>query len=134
MTIAEQQKEYSNQFAQLDWFEKYEFFLDLAGEMPALPDSDRRDENRVHGCQTNAWIIAEQKEGNIYYSVDSDALIVKGMLGLMADILSGHSPDEIVHADWFFWKTAGIAENLDAGRTNGIHAAHRRMCELAAVD
>lgn len=98
-----------------------------------LSEEQKNEENRVQGCQTNAWVVAEKNNGRMQYYVDSDSLIVKGMLNVLADILSDHTPQEISDSEWTLWEQAGILENLTESRNNGIRAAEQRMRSLAVI-
>lgn len=131
MTIEEQQKEYSALLSNMDWFDKYEFFIGVAGEFPEFSKTDRNEENYVHGCQTGAWIKCKKRDDKVFFFADSTSLLVKGMLAVMADVLSGHLPREITKSEWFLWEESGILENLDETRGNGMHSAYLRMKELA---
>ena len=110
-----------------------EFFVRIAGMVDGLSEEQKNEENRVQGCQTNAWVVAEKNNGRMQYYVDSDSLIVKGMLNVLADILSNHTSQEISDSEWTLWEQAGILENLTESRNNGIRAAEQRMRSLAVI-
>lgn len=111
MTIYQMQQDYVDDILQLNsWFDKYEFFVRIAGMVDGLSEEQKNEENRVQGCQTNAWVVAEKNNGRMQYYVDSDSLIVKGMLNVLADILSDHTPQEISDSEWTLWEQAGILE------------------------
>lgn len=134
MTIYQMQQDYVDDILQLNsWFDKYEFFVRIAGMVDGLSEEQKNEENRVQGCQTNAWVVAEKNNGRMQYYVDSDSLIVKGMLNVLADILSDHTPQEISDSEWTLWEQAGILENLTESRNNGIRAAEQRMRSLAVI-
>src|SRR6266487_5648515 len=97
-TIPEIQEDIVAEFDMLgeDWQERYGHIIELGKNLPALPEDLKTDENKVRGCQSNAWLASEKKDGRIYFKVDSDALIVKGLAALLQRVFSGHTPDEIL--------------------------------------
>lgn len=132
MTIQELQKEYVHDLVMLNgWFSQYEFLIELAGAMEVMEDNDKCEFTRLKGCQTNAWLVYEYDDGKLYFQADSDALIVKGILGMLTDILSDRTPEEILNADLFVLQESGIGANLTQGRTNGIQSAIDRIREIA---
>ncbi|MCD8357052.1 MAG: SufE family protein [Clostridia bacterium] len=132
MTIYQMQQDYVSDLLQLNsWFDKYEFFVRIAGMVDGLTEEQKKEKNLVRGCQTKAWVVAEENNGRMQYYVDSDSLIVKGMLNVMADVLSDHTPQEIAASEWTLWQQAGILENLTESRNNGIRAAEQMMKHLA---
>src|SRR5450432_4914440 len=98
-TIQGVEKEIVEEFSLFDsWDDKYEYIIDLGKKLPALEDQYKKDENRVRGCQSTVWLVADYKDGRIFYKAESDAVIVKGLISLLIRVLSGHSPDEILQA------------------------------------
>ena len=132
MTIHELQNEYVQDLIGLkDWFSQYEFLIELAGAMEVMDDEDKNEDTRLKGCQTNAWLAYEYDDGKLYFQADSDALIVKGILGMLTDILSDRTPEEILNAELFVLQKSGIGANLTQGRANGIQSAIGRIHEIA---
>src|SRR5690554_4423431 len=98
-TIQETEKEIVEEFSLFDsWDDKYEYIIDLGKKLPGLEDQYKTDQNRVRGCQSTVWLIANHKDGKIFYKAESDAVIVKGLISLLIRVLSGHTPDEIINA------------------------------------
>ncbi len=132
MTIHELQDAYVQDLAGLkDWFSQYEFLIELAGAMEVMDDEDKNEDTRLKGCQTNAWLIHEYDDGKLYFQADSDALIVKGILGMLTDIFSDRTPEEILNAELFVLQKSGIGANLTQGRANGIQSAIDRIHQIA---
>src|SRR6187397_2442356 len=98
-TIGEIENEIVEEFSLFDnWDDKYEYIIDLGKKLPPLESEFKRDENRVRGCQSTVWLVADSRDGKIFYKADSDAVIVKGLISMLIRVLSGQSPDDIVHA------------------------------------
>src|SRR5215831_10980432 len=98
-TIPEIESEIVEEFSLFDsWDDKYEYIIDLGKRLPPLEDKYKLDENRVRGCQSTVWLVADDKDGKIFYKAESDAVIVKGLISLLIRVLSGHTADEIINA------------------------------------
>src|SRR5687767_4551994 len=98
-TIKETEKEIIEEFALFDsWDDKYEYIIDLGKKLPPLDPKHQVDDNRVRGCQSTVWLVAEHIDGQVYFKADSDAVIVKGLISMLIRVLSGHTPDEIINA------------------------------------
>src|SRR5438105_9213157 len=98
-SIEKIEKEIVEEFSLFDsWDDKYEYIIDLGKKLPALDPQYKKDENKVRGCQSTVWLVAEFRDGRVYYKADSDAMIVKGLISMLIRVLSGQSADEIVNA------------------------------------
>lgn len=113
------------------WDEKYEYIIDLGKKLPVLEAQYKLDENRVRGCQSTVWLVAEYKDGKIFYKADSDAVIVKGLISMLIRVLSGHTPDEIIQAKLDFIRQIGMTTHLAQTRSNGLLAMVRQMKNYA---
>jgi cysteine desulfuration protein SufE len=89
------------------------------------------DENKVRGCQSTVWLVARYEDGKMYYSADSDAVIVKGLISMLIRVLSGHSPDEIISAPLEFIKRIGMTTHLAQTRSNGLLSMVKQMKNYA---
>ncbi|MDQ3073316.1 MAG: SufE family protein [Bacteroidota bacterium] len=126
--IATIQDEIVEEFEMLgDWQEKYEHIIALGKELKDFPEDQRIDANKVKGCQSSVWLISELKDGRIYYTVDSDALIVKGLASLVVRIFSARTPDEILEATPDFIGRIGLQSHLSPTRSNGLAAMVRQI-------
>lgn len=134
MSINEIQDEIIAEFADYDdWMDKYSYLIELGNDMPPFPDEHRKEENIIEGCQSTVWIHAEKNaDGNVVYQGDADAIIVKGIVGLLIRVLSGHKPNEILETDLYFIDKVGFKENLTPTRSNGLLAMVRQMKVYAA--
>ncbi len=121
LTIADTEKEIIGEFALFDsWDDKYEYIIDLGKRLPALDGKYKIDENRVRGCQSSVWLVAEVRDGKIYYQADSDAMIVKGLISMLIRVLSGRTADEIIEARLEFIREIGMMTHLAQTRSNGL--------------
>jgi cysteine desulfuration protein SufE len=130
MTINELQDEIIEEFDSFDdWIERYELIIEYAKELEKdpLPESDRTEQNLIDGCQSKVWFTCTYQDGKIYFKGDSDALLVKGIVALLINVLSGHTPKEIVEANLYFIDAIGLREHLSPTRTNGVVAMLKQM-------
>jgi cysteine desulfuration protein SufE len=110
-----------------DWMDKYSFLIDKGNELPALDARYKTNSNLIEGCQSRVWLQADYENGKVFFSGDSDALIVKGIVSLLIKVLSGHTPDEILSADLYFIEAIGLKEHLSPTRSNGLVAMLKQM-------
>jgi cysteine desulfuration protein SufE len=131
-TIQEIEKEIVEEFSLFDsWDDKYEYIIDLGKKLPPLENEYKKDENRVRGCQSTVWLVADHKNGKIFYKAESDAVIVKGLISLLIRVLSGHTPDEIINAKLDFIQQIGMTTHLAQTRSNGLLAMVKQMKNYA---
>lgn len=128
MKIADIQKEIIEEFTGLgEWMERYKFLIDLGENLPLIDQAFRNDEYLIRGCQSRVWLNADLRDGKIFYTADSDAIITKGIAALMIRIFTGHTPDEILQADLGFIDQIGLKEHLSPTRSNGLVSMINQM-------
>ena len=128
MSINEIQDEIIEEFCGLDdWMDKYQLLIDLGNEQDPLDEKYKTEQNLIDGCQSRVWLQADYEDGIIYFSAESDALIVKGIVSLLIRVLSGHTPQEILDADLYFIDEIGLKEHLSPTRSNGLVAMVKQM-------
>lgn len=131
-TIQDIEKEIVEEFSLLDsWDDKYEYIIELGKRLPELENKHKLDENRVRGCQSTVWLVADYHDGRIFYKADSDAVIVKGLISLLIRVLSGQAPDEIIPAKLDFIQRIGLSTHLAQTRSNGLLAMVKQMKNFA---
>lgn len=131
-TIEEIEKKIEEEFSLFDsWDDKYEYIIDLGKKLPALEDQYKIDENRVRGCQSTVWLVADYQDGKIFYKAESDAVIVKGLISMLIRVLSGQCPDNIIQAKLNFIQQIGMATHLAQTRSNGLLAMVKQMKNFA---
>ena len=135
MTIEQKEQELIDEFSDIDdWMDRYACIIDMGNNLPALPDNLKTPDRLIEGCQSRVWLDAEMTpDGKVEYMADSDAIIVKGIISMLVDVLSGHTPDEILGADLHFINDIGLAEHLSPTRSNGLVAMLKQMRAYAAA-
>ncbi|NGF56734.1 SufE family protein [Parapedobacter sp. SGR-10] len=128
MTINEIQDELIEDFTfYSDWMEKYEHIIQLGKELPLIDEQYKQDQFLIKGCQSKVWLYPTLKDGKVYFTADSDAVITKGLVSLMVKVLSGHTPQEIVASDLYFIDQIGLKEHLSPTRANGLLSMVKQM-------
>ena len=128
MTINEIQDEIIDEFSGFDdWMDKYQLLIDLGNEQEPLDDKYKTEQNLIDGCQSRVWLQADLVNGNIHFSAESDALIVKGIVALLIRVMNDHTPQEILDADLYFIEQIGLKEHLSPTRSNGLLAMVKQI-------
>ncbi len=128
MTINEAQNEVVEEFEDFtDWMDKYQMLIDLGNELDVLNQKYKNDSNLIDGCQSRVWLQCDLVDGKLQFTADSDALIVKGIIALLIQVLSGHTPNEILDADLYFIDKIGLKDHLSPTRSNGLLAMIKQI-------
>jgi len=121
MTINKAQNEIIEEFALFDeWMDKYEHIIELGKDLPLIDNIYKIDENLIKGCQSRVWLHAILKDEKIIFTADSDAIITKGIVGLVIKVFSNHTPKEIAESELYFIDQIGLKEHLSPTRSNGL--------------
>ena len=127
-TIQEIQKEIIEDFAMFDdWIQKYEYLIDLGKELSPIDEKYKTEDNLIRGCQSRVWLHAKHTDGKIIYTADSDAIMSKGIVAILINVLSGQSPSEIATAKLDFINKIGLKEQLSPTRANGLVSMIKQM-------
>lgn len=127
-TINELQDEVIGEFSELDdWMDRYQLLIDLGNDQAPLDEQYKTEQNLIEGCQSRVWLQADYAEGLVHFQAESDALIVKGIISLLIQVVSGHTPDEILESDLYFIERIGLKEHLSPTRSNGLLAMVKQM-------
>ena len=128
-TIQENEENLIEQFADIDdWMDRYAYIIDLGNALKPISEQLKTPDRLIEGCQSRVWLDAElDSDGKVIYRADSDAIIVKGIISMLVEVLSGHTPDEILAADLNFIDKIGLAEHLSPTRSNGLLAMVKQM-------
>ena len=128
MTISELQEQVISEFSLFDdWMDKYNYLIEMGRTIPVIDENYKTDQYVITGCQSKVWLHAETRDGKIFFSADSDAIITKGIVNLLIRVLSGHTPDEILNADMDFIEKIGLREHLSPTRSNGLTSMVKQM-------
>lgn len=127
-TINELQDEVVEEFSDFDdWMDKYQMLIDLGNDLETLDDKYKTEQNLIDGCQSRVWVQCDYADGKLVFTADSDALIVKGIIALLIQVLSGHTPKEILDADLYFIDQIGLRDHLSPTRSNGLLAMVKQI-------
>ena len=128
MTFNELQDNVIEEFSAFDdWMDKYALLIDLGNSLPPLEEKYKTESNLIEGCQSRVWLQADYEDGKILFKGESDAVIVKGIVSLLINIISGHTPQEILDTDLYFIEKIGLKEHLSPTRSNGLVAMVKQM-------
>lgn len=127
-TINELQDEVVEEFSDFDdWMDKYQMLIDLGNELKPLDEKYKTEQNLIDGCQSRVWLQCDLVDGKLVFTADSDALIVKGIIALLIQVISGHTPKEILDADFYFIDKIGLRDHLSPTRSNGLLAMVKQI-------
>jgi cysteine desulfuration protein SufE len=110
-----------------DWLDKYDYLISLSDSLPVIAQEHKTDDYIIEGCQSRVWVDARMEDGKIFYSADSDAIIIKGLLALLVRAMGGRTPQEVVDIELYFIDAIGLKENLSPTRGNGLVATIKQM-------
>lgn len=132
MSINELQDEIVEEFACYeDWMEKYERIIEIGKDVPMIDARYKTEDYLIRGCQSQVWLHAADKDGKVQFTADSDAIITRGLVGLMISVLSGQTAKDIVEADIYFVDKIGLHSHLSPTRSNGLNAMLKQMKNYA---
>lgn len=127
-TINEKQDEVIEEFEGFtDWMDKYQMLIDLGNDLDPLDAKYKTEQNLIDGCQSRVWLQADYKDGLLYFTADSDALITKGIIALLIEVLSAQTPKDIADADLYFIDRIGLRDHLSPTRSNGLLAMVKQI-------
>ena len=128
MTINDIQDKIIDEFALFDdWMDKYNLLIDLGKEVPAIDPKFKVKDFLIEGCQSKVWLHPEYDGKLISFTADSDAIITRGIVGLLIKVLSGRTPEEILAADLYFIEKIGLRQHLSPTRSNGLLSMVRQI-------
>lgn len=121
MQIEAIQEEIVDEFSMFeDWMQRYEYMIDLGKSLPRISDEFKTDEHLIKGCQSKVWLHAAMEDGKIVFTADSDAIITKGIIGILIRAFSNQSPSDILEAQTDFIDRIGLKDHLSPTRANGL--------------
>ena len=123
MSLEESKQSIIDDFSMFDeWLDKYEYIIELGKKLDSFPENKKTDDRLIKGCQSRIWLDWEVKDGKLYFTADSDAIITKGIISLLISVYSGRSAEEIAGDDFSFLEKLGLKENLSPTRANGLES------------
>ncbi len=115
-----------------DWMEKYEYLIELGKDLPIISEELKTEDRLIEGCQSRVWLNSELINGKMDYRADSDAIITKGIIGLLIRVMNNQTPEVIIGNELLFIKAIGLQEHLSPTRSNGLLGMVKRM-KLEAI-
>ncbi|NBF04772.1 SufE family protein [Pseudomonas sp. Fl5BN2] len=115
------------------WEQRARLLMQWGERLPALSEEDKVDSNRVHGCESQVWLVATLVDGHWQFAAASDARLIRGLVALLLARVNGLTAEqlrEVDLADWF--NQLGLSRQLSPSRSNGLNAVLQRMSELAS--
>lgn len=127
--IEERQQEIIDEFSDLtDWMDRYSYIIDLGNNLEPMDEGLKTPDRLIEGCQSRVWLDAAlADDGMVHFSADSDAIIVKGIISLLLEVLNNRTPQEILDADLHFIDAIGLSEHLSPTRSNGLVAMVKQI-------
>ncbi len=121
MTIQEIQEEVIGEFKIFDnWIDRYNYLIKLGKNLPSIDLKDKIEDNLIKGCQVKTWFFSIFKDGKVFYNIDSESMIIKGIITLLIKILSGQKPEDIKNVDLYFIDKIGLREHFSPTRANSL--------------
>ena len=121
MNIKEIQDEIVAEFSMFDdWMERYEYIIELGKGLPLIAEEYKTEDNIIKGCQSKVWVRAEEKDGKVVFSADSDAILTKGIIAILIRAFSNQTPADILAANTYFIDEIGLKEHLSATLALGL--------------
>jgi len=129
--VEKAQQEIIEEFSFFDnWMDRYQYLIDLGRRLPEMPAAERNEKNRIRGCQSQVWFVAESEGDRLHFRAISDAAIVSGLIALLLRIYSDKKPEDIISTPADFVSALQLEQHLSATRSNGLASmldAIRRM-------
>lgn len=120
-TIEERKQEVIDDFSMYDeWLDKYEYLIEKGRSLPPFPEGEKTEDKLIKGCQSRVWLDYSLRDGRLYFTADSDAIITRGIISLLIGVFSGATPAEIAADDFAFVDTIGLRQNLSPTRAGGL--------------
>ncbi len=133
MTLEEKQQDIIDEFAIYDdWMDKYEYIIELGKDLPMIDEAKKTDDRLIEGCQSRVWLATDVQDGKMRFTADSDAIITKGIIGLLIRVLDGETPKSVATSDLHFIGDIGLQEHLSPTRANGLLSMVKKM-KLSAL-
>ena len=127
-TIQKIQAEIVEDFGMFDdWMQKYEYLIDLGNDLAPIKEQYKTEDNLIKGCQSRVWLHAEHTEGKIIFTADSDAIMTKGIIAILINVLSNQAPKDIATAKLDFINEIGLKDQLSPTRANGLVSMIKKM-------
>lgn len=115
------------------WEDRYRLLVQLARQLPALPEEEKRQQLEINGCENRVWLGYQQlNDGRLHFYGDSEGRIVRGLLAVLLTFIEGKTASQLRETDISAWFTnLGISQNISASRYAGLHALADAVRQIA---
>lgn len=122
MDINQRQDEIIEEYSDFDdWMDRYSLLIEQGNQLAPGDDALKTPDHLIEGCQSRVWLDADlDSDGKMHFKADSDALIVKGIIGLLIRVIEGATPQEVLDNPLYFIDRIGLSEHLSPTRSNGL--------------
>ena len=132
MSINETQDAIIEEFSEFeDWMDKYQLLIDTGNNLEPIDEQYKQTQFLIEGCQSRVWLHADYVGGKVIFKAESDAVIVKGIVMLLIQVMSDRTPQEILNADLYFIDRIGLKDHLSPTRANGLVSMVRQIRNYA---
>lgn len=114
-----------------DWMDRYQYIIDLGRRLPEFPEAAKTDANKIKGCQSQVWFIAEPEDDRLHFEAISDAAIVSGLIAVLLRIYSDRKPEDIIDTPVDFVSSLQLEQHLSPTRSNGLAAMLKAIHSFA---
>ena len=112
-----------------DWMDRYQYIIDLGRRLPEFPAEAMVDDNKIRGCQSQVWFLADMNADRLHFQAISDAAIVSGLIAVLLRIYNDRKPQDILDTPAEFVSALNLEQHLSPTRSNGLasmlQAIHR---------
>ncbi len=131
-TIKQKEAELLEDFAMFpDWNDKYNYIMDMGGELPVIPKEHKNEQTKVEGCQSASWLKVNKNDGKLYFKGDSESILGKGVISMLLNLINGQTPENIANYDFNLIKEIDLPNHLSPTRKIGLESVIKRIKELA---
>ena len=115
-----------------NWMDRYQYIIDLGRRLPEFPEAEKTEANKIRGCQSQVWFVAEKSANKLEFRAISDAAIVSGLIALLLRVYSDRRPQDILDTPADFVSALQLEQHLSPTRSNGLAAMLQAIRALAA--
>ncbi len=116
-----------------DWEERYAYLIDMGKALPHMEEGMKNDQTIVPGCTSRVWMMADIKDDRLFFLADSDAHIVRGLIGVLARVYHDRPVNVLKDVDMKeVFKRIGLEKHLSPNRRNGFFSMVEKL-QLAAA-
>lgn len=134
MSIDDKKQKILSELKQIESVDdRYKFIISKGRLLPDICQDQRLDKFLIEGCISRAWLVPELRDGRVYFSADSEAAIVKGIIAILLDVYSGNTPSENLSLSPEFLKEGGVTEHLSMNRRNGLSSVVKQIMLYSTV-